>query len=295
MSAKSMPICPSQPNRSARWRIVFKQSRHDAKFASPLGHAFGRVHNLQGAVRGRAMAQRRLIGVLGGMGPLATVDFMQKVIEATPAARDQDHVPMLVRSIPQVPDRVTAIFEGHDEPFPHLLQGLRALQTAGAELIVMPCNTAHAWYDRLAASADIPFLHIADAVARSLTGANRRPIALMATAATVRVGFYQRYLAAAGLEVILPDADTQRRVTEAIHDVKAGNLIGAQQAADAAAHILIDRGASRILLACTELPLAFRSSHHKDMCLDATMCLAEATVTFSCRSDTNSAEVAMTG
>jgi aspartate racemase len=241
------------------------------------------------------MAQRRLIGVLGGMGPLATVDFMQKVIEATPAACDQDHVPMLVRSIPQVPDRVEAIFEGHDEPFPHLLEGIRALQTSGVELIVMPCNTAHAWYDRLAASVDIPFMHIADAVARCLTGLDPGPIALMATAATVRVGFYQRYLSAAGRDVILPCGETQQKITEAIHGVKIGDLIGAQVNADEAADTLIDRGARRMLLACTELPLAFRGSPHKNKCLDATMCLAEAVVAFSCQGDATRAQAAFAG
>jgi aspartate racemase len=228
------------------------------------------------------MVNRRLIGVLGGMGPMATVDFMQKVIEATPAVRDQDHVPLLVRSIPQVPDRAAAIFDGHDEPFPYLLAGVHALSAAGAELIVMPCNTAHAWYDRLAAASDVPFLHIADAVTRTLANVAPGAIALMATAATVRVGFYQRHLAAAGRDVVLPDVAGQKRITAAIQAVKVGDFDGAATHAHAAAQDLLQSGATHLLLACTELPLAFRTSPLKDKCLDATTCLAEATAAFSC-------------
>lgn len=98
------------------------------------------------------MAERRLIGVLGGMGPLATIDFMQKVIDATPAERDQDHVPLIVYSVPQIPDRVGAACAGTDEPLPAMLAGIRTLEKAGVEAIAIACNTAHAWYDQLAAS-----------------------------------------------------------------------------------------------------------------------------------------------
>jgi aspartate racemase len=231
------------------------------------------------------MVQRRLVGVLGGMGPLATVDFMQKVIEATPAARDQDHIPLLIRSFPQVPDRAAAIFEGRDEPFAHLLDGVRALAASGVELIVMPCNTAHAWYDRLAASIEVPFLHIADAVAAVLGTAPPQPVAVMATAATVRVGFYQRYLSASGRKVVVPNADVQRVISDAIQAVKVGDLTLAKTKADDAAEAILNLGAERLLLACTELPLAFRSSHYKTVCLDATACLATATVAFACRAE----------
>src|SRR5690606_23936695 len=88
---------------------------------------------------------RGLIGVLGGMGPLATVDFMQKLVAATPASRDQEHVPALISAIPQIPDRTRA-FQGHGaSPLPAMLACARRLEAAGAGVIVMPCNTAHIW------------------------------------------------------------------------------------------------------------------------------------------------------
>jgi aspartate racemase len=228
----------------------------------------------------KQMVERRLIGVLGGMGPLATVDFMQKVIVATPAHCDQDHVPMIVYSVPQIPDRVRAIAAGTDEPFPAILAGLRTLERAGCALVVMPCNTAHAWYDRLTAATDLEILHMADAV-RQRVGDRRETIALMATTGTLSAGFYQRYLTSPARTVMVPTLDVQARIGHAIAAVKLNDLTMARQHMEAAAAALIAAGADRLLLACTELPLATTGTTIENRCLDATVCLAEASVAFS--------------
>lgn len=226
------------------------------------------------------MATRRMVGVLGGMGPLATVDFMQKVILSTPAIRDQDHIPMVVYSVPQIPDRVSAIVAGTDEPFPAILAGLRMLETAGAELIVMPCNTAHAWYDRLAASTDLDIIHMADAVRRKI-GDREETIALMATAATIRAGFYQRYLEDRHRRVIVPSERIQELVNGAISAVKAAETEEARRLMQEAGNAMLAAGADRMLLACTELPLAALGTTFEDRCLDATQCLADACIALS--------------
>ncbi len=226
------------------------------------------------------MAHRRLVGVLGGMGPLATVDFMQKVIDATPAERDQDHVPMVIYSVPQIPDRVSAIIAGTDEPFPAILAGLRTLERAGAELIVMPCNTAHAWFDRLAASIDCRILHMADAV-RSRVDDRPETIGLMATRGTIRAGFYQRYLQSDQRRVLLPSEAIQATIDAAIAAVKSNDIANAQRHMSSGARALVDQGATRLLLACTELPIAAAGTEIAARCLDATVCLAEASVAFS--------------
>jgi aspartate racemase len=229
---------------------------------------------------GQGMSHRRIIGVLGGMGPLATVDFMQKVISATPAACDQDHVPLIVYSVPQIPDRVGAVLAGTDEPFPAILAGLRTLETAGAELIAMPCNTAHAWYDRLEASSGVEILHMADAVVRRL-GRTDQVVALMATSGTLRAGFYQRYLATAGCRVLVPSSDIQSIIARSIAAVKTGAMTEARCFFEEAAASLIRSGADRLLMACTELPLAAYGTEFEQQAIDATVCLAEACVAFS--------------
>jgi aspartate racemase len=226
------------------------------------------------------MIERPLIGVLGGMGPLATVDFMQKVIRATPAVRDQDHVPMLVYSVPQIPDRVGAVAAGTDAPLAAMVQGLRTLERGGAKLIVIPCNTAHAWFDKLAAAVDVEVLHIGEAV-RQRAGDVAETMALMATTGTIHAGFYQRYLATGRRRILLPTEAIQDQINRAIAAVKVGDLGTASGCANAATDALLRAGADRILLACTELPLALAGSPVEARCLDATVCLAEACVSFS--------------
>ncbi len=226
-------------------------------------------------------ASHHVVGVLGGMGPLATVDFMQKIIHATPASRDQDHVPLIVHAIPQIPDRATAVLSGRDDPFPALLHGLETLEQAGAGLVVIPCNTAHAWFDRLAAMTGVPMLHIADAVRADLER-SAGTVGLMATEATVRAGFYQRYLTEADRTVLVPSPGIQATITETIGLVKAGDRDAATALMAAACRDMLDLGAQRLLLACTELPIAIEGTGHESVALDATACLARACVAWSC-------------
>jgi aspartate racemase len=226
------------------------------------------------------MAERRLIGVLGGMGPLATVDFMQKVIEATPAEHDQDHVPLIVYCVPQIPDRVGAACAGTDEPLPAMLAGVRTLEQAGVEAIAIACNTAHAWYDQLAASTRVRVIHMAQAVIDA-TSQNTKPVAVMATIGTLNAGIYQTYFEKAGWLAFVPKKPDQDMILDAIAAVKRGEIERARASFDVAAASLLSSGADRLLLACTELPVAAKGSIHEDRCLDATVCLAQACVAFS--------------
>jgi aspartate racemase len=227
------------------------------------------------------VAERRLIGVLGGMGPLATVDFLQKVIDLTPAKQDKDHVPLIVYSVPQIPDRVGAAARGTDEPLPAMMKGIRALEQAGVEAIAIACNTAHAWYGQLAASTKVPIIHMAQAVIDAASQ-NTKPVALLATIGTLQAGIYQRYFEQAGWQAFVPESTDQDMVMDAIAAVKRGEIKRARASFDMAAANLLASGADRLLLACTELPLAAKGSVHEARCLDATACLAQACVAFSC-------------
>src|SRR5215207_1044646 len=108
-------------------------------------------------------AMKKVLGVLGGMGPLATVDFLRKLIEETPAARDEDHLPVIAWSVPQIPERPAAITGNGESTLPALLDGIRTLKDAGAIVIAIPCNTAHYWYDDIVREGGLPIVHIADA------------------------------------------------------------------------------------------------------------------------------------
>lgn len=222
-----------------------------------------------------------LLGVLGGMGPLATVDFLRKLIEETPAERDQDHVPVVVYSVPQIPDRPAAIVAGGPTPLPAMLEGVRVLRQAGARAIAIPCNTAHYWYDELARAAGVPVLHIADAACAALDGRRLRAerVGLMGTDGTLAAGFLQSRLAARGLAPLLNTREEQAQwVLPAIACVKRHALADASELVARACAGLVERGAQAIILACTELPVALGHAPgpYGPMAVDATRALAQA-------------------
>ena len=222
---------------------------------------------------------KKILGVLGGMGPLATVDFMGKVIELTPVSRDQDHVPLIVYSIPQVPDRTKSILEGGESPLPVMLEGLRALETAGVGCIAIPCNTAHHWFDAMQSECGVELLHIVDCACASLerSGLGDGPVGLLSTAGTIAAGIYQKRLEEWGYRCLVPDAaDMEALVSEGIRLVKAGAVDQARTCLEKAAGNLRKRGAGTIVLGCTEIPVALddRNAGY----LDATEALAEAGV-----------------
>lgn len=223
----------------------------------------------------------KILGVLGGMGPLATVDFLKKLIEETPATRDQEHVPVVVYSVPQMPERPPAITGNGDSPLPHMLQGMHTLKRAGATAVAIACNTAHFWYNDLLREGGLPILHIADA-ACSMLGAARR-VGLLATEGTVAAGFFQSRLAARGIECVLSTPDDQRTlVLPAIEHVKRNELVQAHALALQAARRLLENGAQSVVMGCTEIPLAidYAASDVSVHCIDATRALACACVSW---------------
>ena len=222
---------------------------------------------------------KKILGVLGGMGPLATVDFMAKVIALTPVSRDQDHVPLMVYSIPQVPDRTKSILEGGESPLPAMLEGLRVLENAGAGCIASPCNTAHHWFDAMEGACGVELLHIVDCACASLerSGLGEGPVGLLSTAGTIAAGIYQKRLGERGYDCLVPDAaDMEALVSEGIRLVKAGTIDAARTCLEKATANLRKRGAGTVVLGCTEIPVALddRNAGY----LDATEALAEAGV-----------------
>jgi len=224
-----------------------------------------------------------LLGVLGGMGPLATVDFMRKLVDETPAAGDAEHVPVVVYSVPQVPDRPGAILRGGPSPLPAMAAGVRVLRAAGATRMAIACNTAHYWYEALAREAGVPIAHIVDAAYEELAAqcpAARR-VGVIGTTGTIVAGFYQDRLAAHGLQAVLStESDQNEYVLPAIAAVKRNDLPRAQALAVRACNGLNASGAQAIILACTELPVALDQDAGAVTvpCVDATRALARSCV-----------------
>lgn len=203
----------------------------------------------------RGGANRALVGVIGGIGPLATAYFLDRVVRLTEADRDQDHVDMVVFHHATIPDRTTYILGGGDDPGPVMAADARALEGLGVSFLVMPCNTAHYFTDQVAAAVQIPVLSIIDETVSAARARNPglRSVGLLATEGTVLAGVYQRALAAAGLGCLLPDAADQAGLMEVIYDqVKAGRPVDIGQFRAISGHLLA-AGAQVLILGCTEL------------------------------------------
>jgi len=197
----------------------------------------------------------RVLGVLGGMGPAATADFLFKLAARTPAERDQDHIPTLVYSDPTTPDRSDGMIHGGPDPLPALIHGIEYLCSTGVSAIAVPCNSAYYWFEEMSRAATVPLLHIVDTVAAQVQ--RDRPgievLGLMSTEGTAKSGVYDR-LADYGHEIIdLTDLGEDSPVTTGIRRVKAGDLQSARDVLTQAAGLLIDRGAQGIIYGCTDI------------------------------------------
>jgi len=233
------------------------------------------------------------VGVLGGVGPAATVDFLQKIVRNTPAARDQDHIKVLVEQNPQIPDRTEHLIGSGADPTVALYATCKKLEDGAADLIAIPCNTAHAFVDRIQPYLGIPIVNMLTVTVRHIREAYPalREVGLLATSGTIESGVYRDALAAQGLRQVLPSPALQARVMEAIYGklgVKAGFVEG-QCRDDIAAAMqgLIDAGIEVVVLGCTELPLLLPNSEYSGVCgtrvklVDPTEVLARQCVAYA--------------
>ncbi|GAA6199526.1 amino acid racemase [Aquicoccus sp. SU-CL01552] len=193
------------------------------------------------------------VGILGGMGPEATILLMQKVLAAVPARDDADHVPLIVHQNPQVPSRIKALIEGQGaDPAPVLQRMARDLQAAGARALAMPCNTAHHYAPAIRAACGLPLLDMVELTAARLAREGAQRVGLLASPAVRITGVFDAAFAARGLTACYPEDDAP--ILALIRAVKSGDTNGAPALAKAAL-ALLDAGCDRALIACTELSL----------------------------------------
>jgi aspartate racemase len=223
-------------------------------------------------------ATGKIPGVLGGMGPEATVDFMAKVIALTDAARDQDHIHMLVDHDPTVPNRQNAIMGSGKDPGPALAKMAKRLEDAGADFLVIPCNTAHVFEQAIIDAVDIPLVSIIAETVDALPDECAR-VGLLATDGCLKAGVYQRALEAQGIDAIELDGNEVEDLMGLIYSIKAGDTSKAiARAVQALANELVLRGAEAIIAGCTEIPLVLDESMVDVPLISSTDVLAARTV-----------------
>lgn len=199
----------------------------------------------------------RPVGILGGMGPEATVLLMQKVIDAVPARDDADHIPLLVDQNPQVPSRIARLIDGDGaDPAPVLVSMAKRLEAAGAKALAMPCNTAHHYAPQISAAVDVPFLDMVSLAAgeAAVRVGDTGKVGILCSPAVRRVGLFDAALAEAGLQAVYPGDEAA--LLAAIRQIKAEGPVALARATLAAASgEILSAGAEVQLVACTEFSL----------------------------------------
>ena len=225
-----------------------------------------------------------MLGVLGGMGPLATADFLEKLVRLWPAEKDQDHPQVVVFSNPKIPDRVGSILgTSTTSPLPALVESAKRLQEFGAQLLCMPCHTAHFWYPQMVQILDVPFLHIAEITCKEILHTetkDRNKVGVLATRATLQAKIYQDRFSEHGVSLTLPDQVHMEYVLPAIAAVKRNAMVEAGELLTSSINQFVQQGVDVVVLACTELPIAleYADPSVRKHCIDPTESLARACV-----------------
>lgn len=226
------------------------------------------------------------IGVLGGMGPQATVDFMHEIIARTPASKDQEHIRLLVDSNPQAPDRQAAL-KGDASALRRVLREMAlGLEARGADFLVLPCNTAHAFTDEAVAAVQVPWVSIIEVTVEATEQAfaeratSGRRVGLLATDACIIANLYQRAAKNADVDMRIPDPAAQAECMALIAQVKGGDLSGdARQNMCQLARAFVEKEALDVLIAgCTEIPLVLENDDTAAVLISSTDALAARSV-----------------
>jgi len=224
----------------------------------------------------------KTIGIIGGMGPMATCGLMNKVIALTDARCDQEHIHICVDCNTNIPDRTSAILHHGISPVPELVKSGIRLQAMGANVLIMPCNTAHYYYNQIVAYFDIPLLNMPEETAKMLKKNKVKRIGILATDGTIQSGIYEKALNKVGIELVYPSDENQKIIMSVIYDCIKSNQ---KDLADIPVQAVVDelktKGADKILLGCTELPIAFSQLDMLDGTIDPSAVLASAAIHFA--------------
>ena len=216
------------------------------------------------------------------MGPEATVDFMKRVIMATNAEDDADHIRMIVDNNPQVPSRIKAIVEGTGEsPASHLAEMAQSLVSHGADFLVMPCNTAHYYHNEISAAVNVPVMNMINLTVEAIMKENPgiRIVGLLASDAVLNTKLYHKSFEAEDVKLIHPAPERQQNLMKSIGQIKKGKYgTYEQKVLQSAAASLEKRGAEALIIGCTELSVIWNDSAGKTIAFDSSQVLAEATV-----------------
>jgi len=229
--------------------------------------------------------REKIIGVVGGMGPEATLDFFKKIIRNTEAKRDQDHLRIIIYNNPKIPDRTPAVLGTGKSIIPDMVKTAKSLEKAGASFIVIPCVTAHYFIDDFRKQVNIPIISLIEELGREIVDnySYIKKVGLLATSGTIKGGHVQNRLEKLGIQILIPSEDLQEElVMEAIYGkkgIKAGYInYENKEKFIKITELLIKKGAEGIIAGCTEIPLVLKQNDIPIPLFDTILILAKAAI-----------------
>ncbi|NCD05233.1 MAG: aspartate/glutamate racemase family protein [Spirochaetia bacterium] len=220
---------------------------------------------------------KKTAGIIGGMGPQATIDLFQKIVSNTVSNSDNEHIHILIDNNTDIPDRTKSILENSDLPLKYLSESAKRLELIGADFLAMPCNTAHFFYDNLKKEVNIPIINMIEETAITLKNNNETTLLLLATSGTIKTNIYQKIFDKYDLKIITPNIEFQNEIMSAIYDfVKKGIPYSKVNTFKEYLNtILIENKIDNIILGCTELPILFEDNKLEYKVIDPTLVLAK--------------------
>ncbi|MGK0209402.1 MAG: aspartate racemase [Patescibacteria group bacterium] len=208
-----------------------------------------------------------VLGIVGGVGPEATNKFCEMIIKKKKKSCDQDNIPFIHFCNPKIPDRTEYIMGKGEDPVPEIVKTCHLLESMNVKMLVIPCNTAHVFFDRIQSQVSTPIVNMVDLLIKEIRG--KQPpitkVGVLATSGSIHSNLFRNYLSKSGIEAVYPSSEDQESlVMEAIYGkngIKAGKKRLPQKLLSEAVNNLISQGAEAIILGCTELPLVLRTSH----------------------------------
>lgn len=223
--------------------------------------------------------EKKILGIIGGVGPLATMLLGEMIVSRTSAKSDQEHVNMVITNNSSIPDRTTYILDrSKANPVPVMISDGLKLKSIGAQVIAVPCNTAHTFYEEIQSGVGLPVVHMISETAKRAASEGAKKVGILATTGTLTSCVYQLACKNVGVQPIVPDEETQKLVMSVIYDdVKAGRPVDFLKWQKILT-TMTDLGCDRVILGCTELSIVKRDLQLDDYYIDSLMVLAESSI-----------------
>ena len=225
----------------------------------------------------------KTVGIIGGMGPAATLDLFSKILKATPAKRDQDHIHIIIDNFPQIPDRTAFLLGKGENPLPYILKSVRTLERANVDVLCMPCNTAHYFVEDIRKATPLPFISIIESTLNEIKSSfkDSKKIGLLASDGTIIGKVYHNIFEAERYRIITPLGEKQHEVMKIVYSIKAGKMEENVQTFEEIIEHMKFLGSEVVILGCTELPILLKYFEPSLPVIDATSCLAKEIVDFA--------------